>query len=109
MLSAFAQFVAGEIPEAIVSRVFVRFAERRIVENLLDELVDGESLVQNGQPDVNELGSVFADHADTEKLFVGPCEDELEHAGSVTSDVAARIVFVKRSADDVINFLFLAG
>src|SRR2546426_10498421 len=46
-ISPFAEFMASEIAEAVVGGVFVEFAERRIVENLLDKFVDGEAVVEN--------------------------------------------------------------
>jgi hypothetical protein len=39
--SAFAKLVSGEIAEAGIVSILVKFTERRIVENLLDESVDG--------------------------------------------------------------------
>ena len=78
---AFAEFVAGEIAEAIVGCVFVGLAQRRIVENLLDEFVDRQAFVQDGHADVDQFGGDLADDADAEKLFVGAGEDEFEHAG----------------------------
>ena len=41
------EFVAGEIPEAVVSGVLISFTERRVVKDLLDEFVDGETFVQD--------------------------------------------------------------
>src|SRR5713101_823577 len=106
---AFTKFMAGEIAEAVVGRVFVRLAERGVIENLLDEFVDGKAVIQHHHADVNEFGGVFADHADAEELLIGAGEDELEHAGGVASDVSAGVVFIKRAAHDVFDFLFLAG
>src|ERR1700757_4025763 len=39
---AFAELVPSEVAEAVVGGVFVGFAERGIIENLLGEFVDGE-------------------------------------------------------------------
>ena len=60
---AFSQFVAGEIAEAVVRGVFEHFAQRRIVEDLVDELVDSEAVVEHHHPDMNELRGRFADDA----------------------------------------------
>jgi len=60
---AFAQFMAGEIAEAVVGRVLVSFAKRRIIEYLLDEFVDGLAVVENHQADVDEFGGAFANQA----------------------------------------------
>src|SRR6266478_9102877 len=106
---AFAELVPSEVAEAVVGGVFIEFAERGVIENLLDEFVDGEAVVEDHHPDVDELGGVFADDADTEKFFIGAGEDELEQSGGVAGDVAAGVVLVKGAANDVIEFLFLAG
>ena len=61
-----AELVAGEIAEAVIGGVFISFAEGGIVEDLLDELVDGKSVIKDHHADVNELSGGFADHADAE-------------------------------------------
>src|SRR5207245_8314771 len=94
-ISPFAEFVASEIAEAVVGGVFVEFAERRIVENLLDKFVDSEAVVEDHHADVDELGGILADDADAEKFFISAGEDELEHACCVSGDVGARVVGVK--------------
>src|SRR6266481_3732743 len=109
LMSAFAEFVAGEIAETIVGGVFVKFAERGIVENLLDKFVDGEAIVENHHADVDEFGGVFADDADADEFFIGAGEDEFEQACCVPSDVAACVVGVECAANNVVNLLFLAG
>src|ERR1700674_2109905 len=105
----FPEFVAGEVAETVVGSVFVGFAERRVIENLFDEFVDGEAIVEDHHADVDEFGGVFADDADTKELLAGAGKDELEHACGVSGDVASGVVFVESAANDVVNFLFLAG
>src|ERR1700688_1500559 len=51
--SAFAEFVTGEIAQAVVRGILVGFAKGGIVEDLLDELVDGQPIVQDHHADVN--------------------------------------------------------
>src|SRR6266404_6925193 len=109
MESAFAEFVAGEIAEAVVGGVFVGFAERGVVEDLFDEFVNGQAVIEDYHADVDEFGCVFADDADAKKFSVGARKNELEHACGVAGDVAPRVIFVKSAADNVIEFLFLAG
>ncbi len=58
---------------------------------------------------MDEFGCVFADDADAKKFSVGARKNELEHACGVAGDVAPRVIFVKSAADNVIEFLFLAG
>jgi len=53
------EFVAGEVAEAIIGGVFVSFTERRVIENLLDEFVDGQAVVEDHHADVDEFGGVF--------------------------------------------------
>jgi len=98
----------AEVSEAVVGGVFVKFAERRVIENLFDEFVDGEAVIKNHHADVDEFGGVFTNDADTEKLFVSAGEDEFEQTCGVPGDVAAGVVCVKSAAHDVVDFLFLA-
>src|SRR5208337_5626578 len=79
---AFANFVTCEVAKAVVGGIFIHFAECRIVENLLDEFIDGEALIQNQHADVNQFGGRFADQADAQEPAVRARENELEHAGS---------------------------
>src|SRR5713101_2578049 len=109
MESAFAEFVAGEVAEAVVGGIFIGFAERGVVENLFDEFVDGEGVIEDHHADVDEFGGVFADDADAEKFSVGARKNEFQHARGVASDVATRVVLVKSAADNVVEFLFFAG
>ncbi len=101
--------MAGEVAEAVVGGVLVEFTERRIIKDLFDELVDGEAVVEDHHANVDEFGGAFADDADAEEFFIDAGEDELEHACRITGDMTSRVVFVKRAADDVVDFLFLAG
>ena len=109
MESAFAEFVAGEIAEAVVGGVLIGFAERGVVEDLFDEFVDGEAVIEDHHADVDEFGGVFANDADAEKFAVGARKNEFQHARGVASDVATRVVLVKSAADNVVEFLFFAG
>src|SRR5271154_1925475 len=101
--------MACEIAEAVVRCVFISFAERRIIEDLLDKLVDGLAVVENHHSNVDELGGTFADEANAKKLAIRAREDELEHSGGVSNDVAARVIFVEGAPDAIVNLLFLAG
>src|SRR5208283_3529826 len=106
---AFAKFVTREIAEAVVGRVFVHFAECWIVENLLDEFVDGEALVQNQHADVNQFGGRFADQADTQEPAIRARKNELEHAGSIPRDMTPGVVRVEGAPDAIFDSLLLAG
>ena len=99
--------MACEVAEAVVGRVLVRFAERRVVEDLLDEFVDGLVVVESHQADVDEFRGAFADQAYAEKLAVGASKDEFEHSGRVADDVAAGVVFVMGAPNTIVDFLSL--
>src|SRR5580658_4937305 len=105
----FAEFMAGEIAEAVVSGVFVGFAECGVIEDLFDEFVDGKAFIQDHHSDVNELGGGLADHADAEEFAIGPRKDELQKASGVSGDMAAGVVFIKSAADTVVDSLLFAG
>ena len=68
-MSAFAEFVSCKIAQAVVGRIFICFAERRIVENLLDEFVDRQIVVENHHADMNEFCGIFANDARRREVF----------------------------------------
>src|SRR5262249_18545996 len=72
---AFAEFVACEVAEAVIGGVFVHFAEGGVVEDLLDEFVDSETVVEDHCADVDQLGGVFADNADAQEFLAARRED----------------------------------
>ena len=52
-------------------RDLVALGERRIVEGVLDEIVDGAAEVQHRLADVDQLGRALADDVSAEKFAVG--------------------------------------
>ena len=58
----FAHSVAG-----IEASDLVGFGQRRIVEGVFDEILDGALEVKHGLADMDELGRAFADNVDTEQ------------------------------------------
>src|ERR1700688_2543376 len=76
---AFAEFVTCKITQAVISGVFVRFAQGGVIENLLDKFIDGQTVVEHGHTDVNELRRVFSDDTDAQKFLIGAREDQLQH------------------------------
>src|SRR5271169_116358 len=106
---ALAEFVAREIAEAVVGGIFVGFAEGGIVEDLLNELVDGQPFIKNYHTDVDEFGGGLSDHADAQQLAICPVKDQLQHPSSIACNVAAGVVFVVGAADAVIDALLFAG
>src|SRR5262245_5118508 len=77
----------------------VALGQRRIVEGVLDEIVDGDAKVEHRLADVNELGRAFADDMRTEKLAVREREQELHHARLQPHDVSARDFAKSRDTD----------
>src|SRR5580658_10413376 len=77
---AFPHLVTGQIAQTLIRRVLVGLAQRGIVENLLDKLVDGSVVVENHHSDVNQFGSALADNAHSEQLLVGAREHQFQHS-----------------------------
>src|SRR5260221_98683 len=94
--SAFAEFVPSKIPQAIISGVFVEFAERRIIEHLLDEFVDSQAIVEHHHPDVNKFSRVFTNDAYSQKFLVSTAENEFEHTRGIAGDMAPRALRKQR-------------
>ncbi len=43
--SSFPQLMPSQIPQPVVRRVLIHFAQRRIIKNLLDELIDRQPVI----------------------------------------------------------------
>jgi hypothetical protein len=62
--------VAGHAVVSVERGDLVGFGERRIVEGVLDEIVERAAEVEHGLADMDELGRAFADDMDAEQLAV---------------------------------------
>src|SRR4051812_32471356 len=93
------------MPERVVGRVFEAFGERRVVEDHLDEGVDGPTRHQEGLSRVHELGRALADAVTPEELPRAAIEEQLDDAVLVADDLATRVVAVERATDDVVDLL----
>ena len=99
--------MTGQIAEPFVRSVLIRLAERWVVEDLFDKVVDRSVVVENCHSDVNQLGSALADDAHSEKLLIGARGNEFQHSCSVADDVATGIVGIESPPDAVVDpFLF---
>src|SRR5277367_1899157 len=101
--------MTGEIAEAVVGGVFVRLAQCGIVEDLLDEFVDGLAVVEDHHSNMDKLGGALADQAHAEKFSIRAREYEFEHSRGVADDVAAGVVLVVGATDAIVDVFFLAG
>ena len=75
--------------------------ERRVIEDRVDEVVDVPSEHHDGLADVHEFAGPFADDVDAQDLARFAVEDELEAAGGVGADLAARGFAIESHADFV--------
>src|SRR6185436_15141425 len=76
----------------------VALGERRIVEDVIDEVAHRTSERHHGLADVYELGRAFADDVDAQDLPRLLMEEQLEPARGVANDLAARDLTVVRHA-----------
>src|SRR5712691_6562329 len=99
--------MTGQIAEPFVRSVLIGLAERGVVEDLFDKVVNRSVVVENCHPDVNQLGSALADNAHSEKPLIGARENEFQHSRSVADDVATGVVGIESPADTIVDlFLF---
>ena len=95
-------------PERVVRRVLEHLAERRVVEDHLDEACrPSRRAASTAWPDVHELRRALADAVAAEELARRAVEDELHDAVLVADDLAARVVAVERAAHDEVEALLL--
>src|SRR5215469_1657115 len=87
--------------ETVEGRRLVALRQRWIVEDRGDEVVHGSIERHDGLPDVDQLACAFADDVDAEHLAGVAMEDELEAAGGIAADLAARYFAVVGHADFV--------
>src|SRR5213596_3846006 len=78
--------------EPVVGRVLVGLAEGRVVEDHVDERVDGAAGVEHHEPHVDELGRALADDVHAEQALVGVAKHELELTAEVARDLATRVL-----------------
>ncbi len=81
--------VAVQAAEAVEGRGFVALGESGVVEDGVDEVVDGAAEDHDGLADVDQLAGAFADDVHAEHLARVAVEDELEAAGGVAANLAA--------------------
>src|SRR5262249_11384218 len=94
-----------QVPEAVVRGVLVGLADRRIVEDAVDERVDGAARLEHHEPDVDQLRGRQADDVHAEEFLVLPPEDELDETVQVTGDLTARVLTVVRSPHAIVDRL----
>src|SRR5207247_3934281 len=95
--------------EPVVGRVLVGVAEGGVVEDHVDERVDGAAGVEHHEPDVDELRRALADDVDAEQGLVGGPEHELDQASEVATDLAARVLLVQCPTHAVFDALLAAA
>src|SRR5262249_1695480 len=81
-----------QAPKTIVGRVLEDLAQRRVVEDGLDEVVDAPAEGHDRLAGVHELGRALADDVDAEQAPRLPLEDQLHHALGIVHDLPARVV-----------------
>src|SRR5262249_27382722 len=67
----------------------VGLGQGRVVEDGVDQVVDGAAAAHDRLPDVDQLGGAGAEHVDAEQPVVGQRNKELQHAVGVADDLAA--------------------
>src|ERR1700690_1359551 len=105
----FAEFMAGEISQAIIGSVLVHFRESRIVENKIDEDGDREVGFERHHSQMNEFGGVVADDLHTQQTTIRLRENQFQKTGGIADDFSADIVGIASAAPFVFDFLLFAG
>src|SRR5438876_991332 len=81
---------ASEAIQAVQRGHLVGLRERRVVEDVVDEVVDGPAEGEDRLADMHELRGLLADDVDATEPVRGALEEQLQHAGAVADDLAAR-------------------
>ena len=97
--------VAVEAADAVEGGDLVALGEGGVVEDGVDEVLDGAAEGHDGLADVDEFCGAFADDVDAEDLAGVAVEDELEAAGGVAADLASGGFAVVAHADFVGDIL----
>ena len=95
--------VAVQAAEAVKCRGLVALGESGVVEDRVDEVVDGAAQDHHGLADVHQFAGAFADDVDAQNLARVAMEDELEAAGGVAANLAASDFAIEGHADFVGN------
>src|SRR5437867_4844612 len=85
--------------EPVQRRHLVRLGEGRIVEDRVHEVVDRPTEGEHRLPDVYQLGRLLADDVHAAQPARLALEQELQHAGAVADDLAARDLAEERLSD----------
>src|SRR5262245_8743721 len=75
---------------AIQRRDFVRFRQRREIEDVVDEEIDRALEGHDGLADVDEFGGAGADGVDTEDAAIFLMNEEFQHADLVAQQLPSR-------------------
>src|SRR3569623_412058 len=95
----------GHTVEGVEGGELVGLGEGRVVEGVLDEVVDGAAEVEDGLSEKYELGGAFADDVGAEEFAALEVEDQLHQAAFDAHDVAARGLAETTDADLVVEAL----
>src|SRR5579864_6809729 len=89
----------GELIQPVERRRLVAFGELRVIENRVHEVLYRSFENEHGLADVQQLGSAFSDNVDSEQLLGLAMKDELQTAGGIAANLAARDFAIIRDAD----------
>ena len=78
-----------QLVQPIQRRDLVRLGQRRVVEDVVDEVIDGSIERHDGLADVDQLGGAGADGVHAEDRVIVLVDQELEHAVVVAEQLAA--------------------
>ena len=98
---------AGHAVPGVQRRDLVGFCERRIVEGVLDEIVERSAKVQHGLANMDQLRRAFADNVASQQSLRLLREDHLHEAGIQPHDLPPRRLAESRNAT-LIRDLLLA-
>ncbi len=79
-----------QLVDAVERRLLVAFGQRGIVENGVHEVIHVALQDHHGLADVEQLGSALADDVHAQNFARFAVEDQLQPAGGVAADLAAR-------------------
>src|SRR5262249_6225655 len=95
-----------QLIEAVKRGGLVALREGGIVENRIDEVLNGALESKDSLSDVKQLRRTFSDYVNTQKLLCLTMEYQLEAAGRVATNLTARDFTIIGNADFVRHVVF---
>src|SRR5579863_2216995 len=84
--STLAQFMPGQVTQAIVGGVFVQFGKRWKIKNHFDERINRSAGFQHRHAEMNQFGGILPENLHPEQLPRVRAKNQFQNSGGVADD-----------------------